>query len=149
VKTYTIQRRQWVPRPLDEVFDFFSKAENLGRLTPPFLQFQITRSPTLMQVGARIEYKLRVHGVPVRWLTDIEKWAPPHEFVDVQRKGPYKLWHHTHRFWSENSGTWIEDTVRYALPFGVLCRIVNALLVQRDVQQIFDFRQKAIQALFP
>ncbi len=149
MKIYTIQRKQWVPHPQEKVFDFFSKAENLERLTPAFLRFQITRAPRLMEIGAQIEYKLRVHGMPIHWLTDIEKWDPPHEFVDTQKKGPYRLWHHTHRFRAEYSGTWIEDTVRYALPFGVLGRLAHALVVQRDVRQIFDFREHVIRELFP
>ncbi len=149
MKIYTLQRKQWVGRPLAQVFDFFSKAENLEQLTPSFLRFQITRTPPRMETGARIAYKLRVHGLPLRWLTEIEKWDPPHEFIDVQKKGPYKLWHHTHRFREENGGTSIEDTVRYALPFGVLGQVVHRLMVERDVQQIFAYRERVIRELFP
>jgi uncharacterized protein len=149
MKTYTLYRKQWVPHPVDKVFDFFSRAENLEDLTPALLRFQITRTPPRMEPGARIEYKLRVRGVPVRWKTDIEKWDPPHEFVDVQSKGPYRLWHHTHRFREENGGTWIEDTVRYALPFGILGQLVNRFVVTRDVSQIFNFREEKVRERFP
>lgn len=148
MRTYELRRKQWVPRPLEEVFAFFAKAENLEGLTPPFLRFQITRNPRVMEAGARIDYKLRIHGLPVRWKTIIEKWDPPHAFIDVQSKGPYKLWHHTHRFWPENGGTALEDIVRYALPFGLFGQAAHWALVSRDVANIFTFRQKKIQQLF-
>lgn len=146
--TYEIHRKQWVPQPQEKVFEFFAKAENLEELTPPFLGFQITLAPQRMEAGARIEYKLRVHGLPIRWRTIIEEWNPPKQFIDNQAKGPYKLWHHTHRFWSENGGTWIEDTVRYALPFGPIGRIVNRVMVSRDVNAIFDYREQRVRELF-
>jgi uncharacterized protein len=146
---YELRRRQWVPHPLERVFHFFSAAENLERLTPPFLRFEITHVPTRMEKGARIEYKLRVRGFPFRWQSVIEKWDPPHSFVDVQAKGPYKLWHHTHRFWPENEGTWIEDEVRYSLPYGVLGRIAGRLMVKRDVDAIFAYREQKIREIFP
>ncbi len=146
--SYEIHRKQWVPQPLEKVFEFFAKAENLEELTPPFLRFQITLAPHRMEAGARIEYTLRVHGFPIHWRTIIETWEPPKQFVDNQEKGPYRLWHHTHRFWSENGGTWIEDTVRYALPFGPVGRIVNRVMVSRDVNSIFDYRERRVRELF-
>jgi ligand-binding SRPBCC domain-containing protein len=147
--TYDIHRRQWVAHPLDKVFDYFYRAENLEQLTPPFLRFHITQAPPRMEAGARIEYKLRVRGLPLHWLTIIEKWDPPHEFVDIQAKGPYKLWHHTHHFRAENGGTTIEDSIRYALPFGPLGRLVNRLMVARDVAMIFDYREQKVREIFP
>jgi ligand-binding SRPBCC domain-containing protein len=149
MNVHEFHRAQFVPHPTEKVFDFFACAENLEQLTPPFLRFQITRSPRTMEAGARIEYKLRVHAVPVRWRTIIETWEPPHSFVDTQAKGPYKLWHHTHRFRSENGGTWIEDTVRYALPFGPLGRMVHRLMVARDVAAIFAYRARKVREIFP
>jgi ligand-binding SRPBCC domain-containing protein len=146
---YQIHRKQFVPQNIGRVFDFFSRAENLEALTPTFLRFQITRTPPRMEIGARIEYRLKVHGLPVRWKTIIDSWDPPHCIVDVQAKGPYRLWHHTHRFSSENGGTWIEDTVRYSLPFGPLGRLVNRVIVARDVAGIFDYRERKIRELFP
>ena len=146
--TYEIHRKQWVPQPLEKIFEFFAKAENLEELTPPFLHFQITLAPPRMEAGARIEYKLRVHGLPIHWRTIIEEWDPPKQFVDHQAKGPHELWHHTHRFSAENGGTWIEDTVRYALPFGPIGRIVNRVMVSRDVNAIFDYRERRVRELF-
>ena len=92
-----------------------------------------------------IEYKLRIRGVPMRWLTEIEVWEPPCRFVDNQLRGPYKLWHHEHRFAERDGGTLISDRVDYALPFGVLGQIVHGLIVRRDVESIFEFRRKRLE----
>jgi ligand-binding SRPBCC domain-containing protein len=146
---YQIYRKQWVPHDVQRVFAFFSRAENLESLTPPFLRFHIARKPLRMEAGARLDYRLRVHGLPVRWKTIIERWDPPHEFVDVQEKGPYRLWHHTHRFWSENGGTCVEDRVRYGMAFGPLGRAVHRMIVARDVAGIFDYRERKIREVFP
>ena len=100
-----------------------------------------------MQPGALIEYSLRVHGVPIRWLTRIEEWNPPHHFVDVQVRGPYKLWRHTHQFQPVAGGTEMTDTVQYQLPFGFLGEIVHHLQVKRDVALIFDYRESRIDRL--
>lgn len=147
---YTLQREIFVRRPLAEVFEFFSRAENLERITPPWMHFRIlTPPPIQMREGATIAYALRVRGIPLGWLTEIERWNPPHEFVDVQVKGPYKLWRHTHRFLALQDGTSIVDRVRYALPFGLLGRLVHRMMVARDIDQIFDYRARLVQSLFP
>jgi len=146
---YRLHREQWVPHPLPATFDFFSKAENLERLTPPFMGFHIlTPLPVEMKRGATIAYKLRVHGLPIRWLTEIEVWKPPYEFVDIQTKGPYKLWRHTHRFSEVDGGTLIADTVEYALPFGPLGRLVHRLQVAHDLETIFEYRAHQVRTLF-
>jgi ligand-binding SRPBCC domain-containing protein len=148
VITNTLRCELWVPNPLSEVFEFFSRAENLERITPPWMQFKIlTPLPMTMKQGATIAYALRVRGIPMRWLTEIERWNPPFEFVDVQAKGPYKLWRHTHRFSEVRGGTLIEDVVEYALPFGWIGRVVHRLQVRRDLAQIFDYRTQRVQAL--
>jgi len=146
---YSIRREQWVPRPLEEVFAFFSDAQNLDLLTPGFLHFQIlTADPIRIAPGATLQYKLRVHGVPVRWTTEIICWDPPHSFEDVQRSGPYRHWHHTHLFEPADGGTRMTDEVRYSLPFGLLGRAVHALIVRRDVERIFDYRYDRIRERF-
>jgi ligand-binding SRPBCC domain-containing protein len=146
---YTLQRELWVPRPLPDVFDFFAKAENLERITPPWMQFRIVTPPPIeVRQGTTIAYALRVRGIPLKWISKIDKWDPPHEFVDIQVKGPYKFWHHTHRFSERAGGTSIEDTVRYALPFGALGRSVNWLQVAGDLAKIFDYRAQQVQELF-
>jgi hypothetical protein len=146
--TYTLQRESFVPRPIAEVFDFFSSAENLEKITPPWLGFRIlTPLPIELRRGTVISYRLRVRGIPIRWLTEIEEWAPPFEFVDIQRKGPYKSWRHTHRFVQVDGGTRMSDTVRYALPLGPLGRLAHRLQVARDLDRIFDYREQRVREL--
>ena len=146
---YILERAQWVPRPLDEVFSFFADAANLEALTPNWLTFQIlTPQPIAMHAGTLIDYRLRWHAVPLRWKTKILVWEPPYHFEDLQLKGPYKLWHHTHRFEASSGGTRILDHVQYALPFGAIGRAVHAISVRRNVEEIFRYRQEKIRGLF-
>lgn len=134
---------QVVPRPLDEVFDFFADAYNLERITPPFLRFAVlTPAPIEMAPGTLIDYRLRLHGIPIRWRTEITAWEPPHRFVDEQRRGPYRQWIHTHTFRETSEGTSIADRVAYVVPGGSL---IDRLFVRRDVERIFGFRQDAIE----
>jgi ligand-binding SRPBCC domain-containing protein len=148
-KPFVLRAEQLVPRPLQEVFDFFSRAENLQELTPAWLHFKILSvNPSPIQKGTLIDYSLRWRVIPIRWTTEIVEWEPPHRFVDVQLKGPYKLWRHEHRFIAEGSGTRILDQVHYALPFGIAGRIAHAVKVRRDVETIFAFRRQAVTARF-
>ena len=148
IKFHTLKREQWLPRPLEEVFDFFSDARNLGKITPNWLGFRIlTPSPIRIAAGTRIRYRLRWHGVPIYWTTEIRRWDPPHRFVDVQSRGPYRLWHHTHRFESHDGGTRMIDVVRYTLPLGIVGRLLHTFKVRRDIAQIFDYRFKRINDL--
>ena len=144
-----LRREQRLPGPPDAVFPFFADAGNLEAITPGWLAFRIvTPRPLEMRAGALIEYRLRLHGVPVAWLTRIEEWGPDPlrpRFVDAQLKGPYALWHHTHEFEPDGAGgTLMRDTVRYALPFGPLGEIARRLFVARDLAAIFDFRADAV-----
>jgi ligand-binding SRPBCC domain-containing protein len=131
------------------VFPFFADAHNLEALTPPLLRFRlVTPAPLAVGKGALIRYRLRVHGVPVSWLTEITEWDPPRRFVDEQLKGPYALWHHTHTFEPlDDGGTLMRDVVRYRIGFGPLGLLANRLVVRRDVEQIFDYRAQRIPAL--
>lgn len=145
---YVLEHEAIVMCPIARVFDFFSEAENLETLTPPWLHFRIvTPQPVKMRQGATIAYRLRVRGIPVRWLTEIELWRPPYEFVDVQVEGPYRLWHHTHRFEACNGGTRIVDTVRYTLPFGPIGRLAHRLQVSRDLAKIFEYREQRVRTI--
>ena len=147
MKEYTLRAEQWLPRPRDEVFAFFADARNLEALTPPWLKFEVlTPAPIEMRPGALIDYRIRVHGLPIRWRTEITEWSPPHRFVDVQLNGPYTLWHHTHTFEERDGGTLCRDDVRYRPRGGAL---MNWLFVDRDVKMIFDFRQERLRAFFP
>jgi len=148
-KTYTLDFKQQVPRPLPEIFEFFSRAENLEVLTPPWLNFKILHvRPQPVQKGTLIDYKLRLHGIPLRWTSEIVDWDPPHRFVDLQLRGPYKLWRHEHRFEPRDGGTLISDTITLALPLGFLGQFAYKIKVHSDVQKIFAFREKKIRALF-
>lgn len=148
-KTYTLSFAQHVPQPLAEVFDFFSRAENLEALTPPWLNFKILEvNPQPVQQGTLINYSLRVHGIPLRWTSEIVEWEPPHRFVDLQLRGPYKLWRHEHRFEARDGGTLIADTINLALPLGVLGEIAYKIKVKSDIEEIFAFRKEKIRSLF-
>jgi ligand-binding SRPBCC domain-containing protein len=118
-------------------------------MTPPWLRFELLTPDVELRKGARIDYRLVLHGVPIRWTGEIVEWVPGIRFVDVQRKGPYRLWHHTHSFEAQDGGTLIRDRVRYALPFGPLGRLAHALFVRRDLERIFDFRRDAAARLLP
>lgn len=149
MKVYELYREQWVPRPLEEVFAFFSRPENLAKITPRSLGFQIiTPQPIAMRAGTLIDYTVRPFGFPVHWTTLITDYEPPVRFVDVQLKGPYTFWHHTHTFAAAGGGTQLTDRVRYALPFGPLGRIANLLAVRRQVRGIFDYRERVIADQF-
>jgi ligand-binding SRPBCC domain-containing protein len=142
---YLLEREQFLPRPIGEVFEFFSDARNLEALTPTWLSFRIlTPAPIQMAEGAVLEYELRWRFFGVKWRTEIASWQPPHRFCDVQVKGPYKLWRHTHSFRAVAGGTMMSDRVEYELPFGPLGTLAHALRVRRDLDRIFDYRRSAI-----
>jgi ligand-binding SRPBCC domain-containing protein len=143
---HLLTREQRLPAPPEEVFPFFGDALNLEAITPPWLGFRVvTPEPIEMAAGTLIEYRMKLHALPLRWRTTIAVWDPPRRFVDVQLSGPYTMWHHTHDFESlAVGGTLIRDTVRYALPFGPLGDFAHHLLVRRDLERIFDYRRDAV-----
>ena len=144
--TFELTTDTWLPQPPEEVFAFFGDAANLDAMTPPWLNFRIlSRMPVDMRPGAIIEYALKLHGVPVRWRTEITDWTPPARFVDEQRRGPYRRWVHTHTFTPERGGTQMADRVVYEVPGG---RLVNRLFVARELRQIFRFRADALRRAF-
>jgi ligand-binding SRPBCC domain-containing protein len=131
--------------PRDQVFEFFSVARNLERITPPWLRFEVrTPEPVRMAVGALIDYRLHYHGVPLGWTSQIEVWERGHQFVDRQLRGPYGLWHHRHTFVDSDAGTVMQDEVHYAAPLGVLGELAQPLLLERDLRRIFDYRRDAV-----
>lgn len=145
MRIHVLHREQRLPGTPDEVFPFFADAHNLEAITPPLLRFRIvTPEPIEMRVGTLIQYRLRLHGLPISWLTSIQAWEPPYRFVDQQIRGPYALWHHTHTFVEDGEGgTVMTDTVRYALPLSPVSDLALPL-VRRDLATIFDFRRDEV-----
>ena len=136
-----------IDRPRDEVFEFFSDARNLERITPNSLRFKVLTPGTIeMKKGALINYKLRIRHIPIRWTTEITAWDPPYTFEDKQLKGPYRKWEHQHIFTEDGQSTVMEDIVRYRVLGG---RLINWLLVERDVRNIFSFRSAVLAEYFP
>jgi ligand-binding SRPBCC domain-containing protein len=140
-----LQSSQWIAARIDEVFPFFASARNLDLLTPPWLRFEILNSDVEMKRGALIDYRLRLHGIPIRWQSEIVDWNPPIRFIDVQRRGPYGLWVHEHRFESRGGGTLVYDDVWYSTPGGAF---LGKLLVARDLDRIFSYRRARLEKHF-
>lgn len=147
--THVLTREIWLNHPREDVFDFFSDAYNLDNITPPWLNFRIlTPRPIPMAVGTRITYRLKLRGIPIRWLTEITAWEPPHYFVDSQLKGPYRKWVHEHRFIEQDGGTLMQDRVEYAVPGWIFEPLIHGLFVRTDVETIFDYRQEQFARIF-
>lgn len=145
---YELHREQFVLRPVEEVFAFFADAGNLEAITPPWLNFRmVTPRPIEMRVGTRIEYEIRWRVIRIPWVSEITEWRPGECFVDEQVRGPYKRWHHTHRFEASGGGTRVIDIVRYRLPLGPVGRMAHAVQVRRDLERIFDYRVNRIEEL--
>jgi ligand-binding SRPBCC domain-containing protein len=138
---------QFLPARRPRVFDFFSDAFQLETLTPPWLHFSVlTPAPIPIAAGTLIDYRLRLHGVPIRWQSRICLWEPPFRFVDEQTRGPYRRWYHEHVFEDVPGGTICRDIVDYAVPGGWL---MDRLLVRTDIARIFRFRMLKLKELFP
>lgn len=147
---YLLENEQRVGASLEEVFAFFGRPENLGRITPGWLGFEIlTPSPIPMREGALIDYEVKLGPLPTRWRSLITTFDPPHRFVDEQLQGPYDFWHHTHEFAADGDGTLIRDVVRYRMPFGPFGRLARALFVRRQLEAIFAHRRRVIEQVFP
>lgn len=140
----------WLPQPRSRVFPFFADARNLETLTPPWLNFEVlSPGPLEMKVGLKIDYRLRIHGIPVRWQSEISAWEPPYRFVDEQRRGPYSLWHHEHRFEERDGGTLCVDIVHYRAPGGPFRPLIERFFVRPDIEKIFAYRTRKMLELFP
>ena len=150
MKLYTLKREQKISKNIDDVFEFFSKPENLSIITPSKMKFKIlTPSPIEMKEGALIDYTVNIFRFPIRWRTLITHYKPTNMFVDQQLKGPYSMWHHTHLFERLNDEeTLIKDIVIYAVPFGIIGKLVHSLYIKSDLNAIFDFRSRKIREIF-
>ena len=143
---FSLVRTQVVGVPPDEAFAFFSDPANLEEITPDWLRFRIEAAPERLERGSYMRYRLRLLGVPIRWLTEIVEWAPPRSFADVQLSGPYTVWEHAHRFRAVPGGTEVFDHVRYRVPGGPLAPLVN-LVVRRWLDGIFGYRRERLADL--
>lgn len=146
MKIHRLASQLWLPQKVSEVFPIFADAANLELLTPPWLRFEIvTPRPVHMQAGTRIDYRLRVHGIPLRWRSEITVWEPPFLFTDEQLQGPYRLWKHDHIFCEKDGGTLCIDSIQYAVAGGAL---IDRLFVRRDLEKIFQFRRGQLSKIF-
>jgi ligand-binding SRPBCC domain-containing protein len=145
---FVLRSRVVLDAPINDVFDFFSRPQNLGLLTPATMSFRIRSAPDVVQAGSTIDYTLRIAGAPLRWQTMIERWDPGHGFVDSQRHGPYRSWWHEHLFTAEGTHTVMEDRVYFALPLGVLGKVAQSLFVAGQLRDVFGFRSQAVAQRF-
>jgi ligand-binding SRPBCC domain-containing protein len=142
---YELTDRFVVSADLQRTWAFFSSADNLPRITPPWLKFTVqTPGPIVLHNDSQIDYTIRWMGLPIHWRTRIIDWQPPRQFIDLQIRGPYRLWHHHHTFAATSEGTECSDRVTYALPFPPLDRLAHAVSVRRQLMDIFGYRRKVI-----
>lgn len=145
-ETFIMESRLFLPRSPESIFPFFADAGNLEAITPPWLHFQIlTPRPIEMHAGTIIEYRLRLYGIAMSWLTEITEWEPPYRFVDEQKRGPYRKWIHEHTFTARDGGCEMRDSVQYAMRGGWW---VDRLFVRKNVRRIFDYRAEMLRHLF-
>jgi ligand-binding SRPBCC domain-containing protein len=148
VRERIMEREQFIPASIEAVCARFADVENLEAITPPWLHFEIlSEKPVVMATGTIIDHRLRLHGIPIRWRTLIDRWDPPHGFTDSQQRGPYATWIHTHSFTAVDGGTLARDHVRYRVGYGPIGNLALRLFVARDIERIFDFRRDAIHRL--
>jgi ligand-binding SRPBCC domain-containing protein len=144
MQTYHLRCELIAECPLLQTFDVFKNPANLARITPSWLNFQVLTKDVAMRQGAEIEYNIRWLGLPMHWKTLISQYEPPNYFVDEQAQGPYALWVHRHTFESTPTGTKVGDHVSYALPFGMLGEMAHRVMVKKQLEAIFRFRQREI-----
>jgi ligand-binding SRPBCC domain-containing protein len=147
VREYRLEREQWVRSDHGRVFEFLSDPANLADITPRWLGFQMrTPVPVEMRKDLRLDYRIRLAGLPLGWRTVITEWDPPTGFVDIQERGPFAVWEHTQRMRPLGDGVLVSDSVRYALPLGPVGRLVHATALRAALASIFDHRAQAIRA---
>lgn len=150
-KVYHLKKIQQIPVSMEEAWDFFSKPDNLKEITPAKLGFEIISKHhgNRVYAGQIIEYRVRpVLGIPLYWMTEITHVQEQQYFIDEQRFGPYSLWHHQHHFKSVDGGIEMTDIVHYKLPLWILGDLANAIMVQAQLKEIFDFRVEAVERRF-
>ena len=151
MKPFVLERKQLLPITLDEAWAFFSDPANLARITPPAMAFRMTSQPQdSTYAGQIISYTIRpLFGIAMDWVTEITHVDRPFFFVDEQRFGPYRFWHHQHRFTRVDGGVEMHDLVHYLLPHMQFTLLANRLIVAPRLRKIFDFRCQALQEILP
>jgi len=151
MKVYSFITKQHLPISLDKAWEFFSSPKNLKEITPDYMQFEILSDlgDGKMYEGQIIEYKVKpVLGIPLNWVTEITEVKKPFYFIDEQKSGPYKKWHHQHKFEETKEGVLMTDILHYAIPLGAVGRIANSLFVKKQLQEIFAYRKEVVNRLF-
>jgi ligand-binding SRPBCC domain-containing protein len=149
MKRYILERVQEIGKPQAEVFSFFERPENLARITPSSMRFEIlSPGPITMAPGVLIDYTIRIFGMRRGWTTLIAEYDPPYQFVDEQLRGPYVFWQHTHHFDKIAGGTRMADRVEYIVPYGLFGRLIHTLFIRRQLNRIFDYRAQKIGQIF-
>lgn len=151
MKLYQLKTSQKLPISIQTAWEFFSNPTNLSKITPPWLNFEVrTKLPEKMYCGMITTYFVRpLLNIPQTWVTEITHVNQPNYFVDEQRFGPYKFWHHQHSFTkTEDGGVIMDDIVSYVIPFGFLGRIINYFIVSKKVKEIFDYRKTVLEKMF-
>lgn len=147
--TFILRREQKVNKKIDEVFSFFEKVENLEIITPPWLSFKIiSPKPYIVNINAEFEYTIKILGLKMKWKSLISEYDPPIKFVDIQLKGPYKKWIHTHLFKEYENYVLIIDHVEYELYGSFLSPVINKFFVKKKLNSIFDYRKMIIEKFF-
>ena len=150
MKIYQLKTKQFLPISIDKAWEFFSNPNNLSKITPPWLNFEVTSQlENKVYAGMIITYKVRpLLNIPITWVTEITHVRQPNFFVDEQRFGPYKFWHHQHIFKKVDGGIEMEDIISYAVPFGFVGIIINRLIISEKINEIFSFRKEKLTELF-
>lgn len=142
-------RSQTIPASIDEVWKFFADPHNLAAITPDAMNFSIESAPDRdLRLDDVIRYRLRIGGIPIRWVSKITDWRPGVSFVDLQLRGPYRRWRHLHAFEATSNGTRMTDEIEYELPMGWLGALVAGRYVERQLEKIFDHRSRIINSVF-
>jgi ligand-binding SRPBCC domain-containing protein len=147
---YQLKTKQIIPTDLETCWDFFSSPKNLKKITPNYMGFEVLLEiPEKMYAGLMIEYEVKpLLGIPMKWITEITHVDELKFFVDEQRKGPYKIWHHEHHFKQVKNGIEMTDIVSYEIPFGILGKIAHPLVVKKKLTEIFDYRFQKVEEIF-
>nr|MBS0036859.1 SRPBCC family protein [Saprospiraceae bacterium] len=149
---YSKKWQTWIDSDLDSVWAFFSNPKNLDRITPEEMNFEILSEsdPGQMYEGMIISYRVRpLFKIPTTWVTEITRIKPKKYFVDEQRIGPYKMWHHEHHFEEKEDGVLMTDLLSYALPVAPIGNLIAGKFISNKVENIFNFRNEAIAKYFP